>query len=105
MARDVVDEDKPAGFEWDAVKARRNDAKPGRPTFREATTAFVDMNRRESVDETHSSPSETRWRLIGLTASGHLVTVAYAYRGARIRIISARPATRPETTSYETRPR
>jgi uncharacterized DUF497 family protein len=105
MARDVVDDDEPAGFEWDPIKAWRNDAMPGRPTFRDATTAFVDTNRRESIDEAHSSPSEARWRLIGLTATGQLVTVAYTYRGTRIRIISARPATRPETKSYETRPR
>ena len=82
MARDVAD-DPPAGFEWDPVKAGRNDAMRGRPTFRDATTAFVDINRREAVDEANSSDSEVRWRLVGLTATGQLVTVAFTYRGDR----------------------
>lgn len=104
MADDVAD-DPPVGFEWDPAKARRNDAMRGRPTFRDATTAFVDINRREAVDEANSSDAEVRWRLVGLTGLGQLVTVAFTYRGDRIRIISARPATRPETKSYEARSR
>jgi uncharacterized protein len=105
MIVDDVDDDSPAGFEWDPLKARRNDAIPGRPTFREATTAFVDIHRYEAIDEANSTDDEVRWRLVGLTARGQLVTVAFTHRGDRIRIISARPATRPETRRYETRPR
>ena len=105
MAPNVANEEAPAGFEWDPAKARRNDAMRGRPSFRDSTTAFVDINRREAADQRNSTESEVRWRLVGLTASGLLVTVAYAYRGNRIRIISARPATRPETKSYETKSR
>ncbi len=36
--------------------------------------------------------AEVRFRLVGLTARGQLVTVAFTFRGNRIRIISARPA-------------
>ena len=92
----MANEDTPAGFEWDPAKARRNDSIPGRPSFRDATTAFVDINRREAVDELNSTDAEVRWRLVGLTARGQLVTVAFAYRRNRIRIISARAATRPK---------
>jgi uncharacterized DUF497 family protein len=102
---DDVDEDSPPGFEWDPVKARRNDAMPGRPAFRDAATAFVDVHRREAIDAANSTDDEVRWRLVGLTAHGQLVTVAFTHRGDRIRIISARPATRPEARSYEARPR
>ena len=104
MRRDVSD-DPPAGFEWDPAKASRNDSMPGRPSFQDATTAFIDMNRWESIDDANSSDSEVRWRLVGLTALGRLVTVAFTYRVNRIRIISARPATRPETKSYEAKRR
>jgi len=100
-----VADEHPDGFEWDPAKARRNDAMPSRPSFREATTAFVDVNRRQAVDEANSSATEVRWRLVGLTAIGRLVTVAFTYRDNRIRIISARPATRPETKSYEAKRR
>jgi uncharacterized DUF497 family protein len=103
MARDVADDPSP-GFEWDPDKARRNEAIRGRPTFREASTAFVDINRREMVDDANSTVSEVRWRLVGLTAQGQLVTVAFTHRGNLIRIISARPATRPETRNYEAKP-
>jgi uncharacterized DUF497 family protein len=102
MVGDVAD-DLPPGFEWDPVKARRNDAIRGRPSFREATTAFLDPDRREAVDWTNSSEAEDRFRLVGLTALGHLVTVAFTFRANRVRIISARPATRPEIKSYEAR--
>ena len=105
MIRRDVDDLPPAGFEWDPAKSRRNDSIPGRPSFREASTAFIDIDRRESIDTRHSSGSETRWRLVGLTAIGQLVTVASTYRNTRIRIISARPATRPETKSYEAKRR
>ena len=104
MASDVAD-DHPDGFEWDPAKARRNDAMPGRPSFRDATTAFIDVNRREALDRANSSDSEVRWRLVGLTGLGRLVTVAFTYRDNRIRIISARPATRPETKTYEAKRR
>ena len=98
-------DDPPPGFEWDPAKARRNDLIRGRPSFRDASTAFIDTNRREKVDEANSTASEVRWRLVGLTAHGQLVTVAFTYRHERIRIISARPATRPETKNYETKSR
>jgi uncharacterized DUF497 family protein len=104
MDRDVAD-DPPPGFEWDPDKARRNDAIRGRPTFRDATTAFVDIHRREAIDVANSTDAEIRFRLVGLTARGQLVTVAFTFRGNRIRIISARPATKPEAKSYEARPR
>jgi len=77
MAPNVANDEAPPGFEWDPAKARRNDAIRGRPTFRDATTAFVDINRREAADERNSTESAVRWRLVGLTASGQLVTVAY----------------------------
>ena len=101
MAFDVASEEAPAGFEWDPAKARRNDAIRGRPTFRDATTAFVGINRREAIDERNSTDSEVRWRLVGLTAGGQLVTVAFTYCDNRIRVISARPATGPEIKNYE----
>jgi len=46
-----------------------------------------------------SDPAEVRHELTGV-ASGVLLTVVYTERGERIRIISARKATRHEQTDY-----
>jgi uncharacterized DUF497 family protein len=86
-------------FEWDPKKARLVAVKHG-VTFDEAATAFVDPYSATALDEDHSDV-EDRWVTIGLTAEGRVVVVAHTERGGRIRIISARPATRPETNAYE----
>ncbi len=54
----------------------------------------------ESFDVEHSGLAEDHYRLLGLTATGRLVTVTYAIRGQRIRIISARLATKRERHAY-----
>ena len=46
------------------------EAWPCRPSFQAATTAFVDVNRREAVDEANSSGSEVRRRLVGQPSVG-----------------------------------
>lgn len=86
-------------FEWDAAKAEVNLRKHG-VSFEEATTAFYDNMSITIPDPLHSE-REARFVLLGRTSAGHLVAVVHVDRGARIRLISARPATRKERKQYE----
>ena len=87
-------------FEWDAVKAAANRAKHG-VTFREATTVFLDPMARIVTDDRHSV-AERRLILFGHSQTGRLLAVMFAERTPfKVRIISARPATRRERHEYE----
>jgi len=44
---------------------------------------------------------EERWITLGMDALGRLPVVVYTWRGDRIRLISARPATPRERRQYE----
>lgn len=86
-------------FEWDPAKAEANFAKHG-VTFGEAETVFADPLLDTSWDGVHSL-EEDRYVAIGRSARGRLLVVVYTYREDRIRIISARRATRREANAYE----
>ena len=47
------------------------------------------------------STDEDRWAGIGSDYRGRLLTVIYTWRGAKIRLISARRATPSERRAYE----
>lgn len=87
-------------FEWDFRKAKANRAKH-RVSFEEAVTAFGDPLGRMQSDPRHSV-GEERLVLLGRSAAGRLLAVMFTDRGAsRLRVISARLATRRERTTYE----
>lgn len=50
---------------------------------------------------TEDPVEEERYLTIGLDALGRVLVVAYTMRDERIRIISARPATKREREEYE----
>ena len=88
-------------FEWDASKARSNLKKHG-ISFEEATTIFGD--RRAITIESSVVSGERRLVTIGRSAMGRFViVVVHTDRNDRIRIISARPASRAERKQYEGR--
>jgi uncharacterized DUF497 family protein len=66
----------------------------------EAATAFGDSLSLTIADPDHSD-DEDRFILLGQTFAGRVGVVIHTYRGERIRIISARIATRNERRSYE----
>jgi uncharacterized DUF497 family protein len=85
-------------IEWGAVKAAANLKKHG-VSFDEAATSLLDPVARAQEDD--ASVGEGRWVLIGMSARARLLTVVYALRGeTRIRLISARRATRKEASYY-----
>ncbi len=85
-------------FEWDADKAERNVEKH-RVSFEEAATVFDDPMFITFVDDEHSIDEE-RYITIGLSSRGRLLMLAHADRIDRIRIISARQATKKEEQFY-----
>lgn len=93
-------------FEWDPRKARQN-LKRHRVAFERAATIFLDRSALSEFDETHSE-SEERWITLGLDQTGVLLVVCHTFRddtesSARIRLISARKATKGEAAEYERR--
>ena len=95
-------------FQWDPTKALYNARKHG-VTFDEAATVFLDALALTVYDEAHSQ-NEDRWFTLGYDAGGRLLAVAHTYEATgptnvRVRIISARRATRRERGSYEEEPR
>ena len=86
-------------IEWDPNKANSNLEKHGVP-FEEAATAFGDPLSL-TIDDPDHSDDEERFILLGQSFAGRLLVVVHAHRHERIRIISARIATRKERRSYE----
>jgi uncharacterized DUF497 family protein len=86
-------------FEWNSGKARRN-LKDHGVSFVDATTVFRDTLSITVADPDHSD-SENRFVDIGMSHRGELLVVSYTERKDKIRIISARRATRPERKNYE----
>jgi uncharacterized DUF497 family protein len=84
--------------EWDPKKAASNLKRHG-VSFEEAATVLLDPNALAQPDE--DSTSEERWVLIGMSSKPRLITLIYTLRSAdRIRLLSARKATRKEANYY-----
>jgi uncharacterized DUF497 family protein len=90
-------------FDWDTEKAVANQIKHG-VSFEEAQTVFNDCGALRIYDPDHSEDEE-RFVLLGLSASLHVLVVCHCYRenDEKIRIISARKATKKESATYEKR--
>lgn len=89
-------------FEWDSNKAAANARKHG-VGFDIAALAFADPF--ALIEEDRVEGGELRWRTLGMAQGVLLLLVAHTIRDEDdvevIRIISARPATRPERRKYE----
>ena len=95
-------------FTWDPAKAASNAAKHG-VAFAQGATVFADALALTVFDAAHSE-FEERWFTLGMASDGKLLAVSHTYTAtgptsARVRIISAREATRTERRQYEDEPR
>jgi uncharacterized DUF497 family protein len=89
----------PLVFEWDAKKANSNLRKHA-VRFDEACSVFDDPLAAIFVDD--QSLDETREIMIGHSIMRRLIILCFTMRSDdRVRIISARPATRRERSDYE----
>lgn len=98
----------PLDVTWDAAKAQRNLAKHG-VSLAQAATVLLDPLAVTVFDAAHSQ-MEDRWLTLGLSSDGKLLAVAHTFQqdaatAAKVRIISARHATRREREQYESPPR
>ena len=87
-------------FEWDESKATAN-LKKHQVSFEEAKSIFFDDFGVQFFDEDHS-PDEERFLMLGRSSRSKLLIVCHCERerGAVIRIISARKATKRESAFY-----
>jgi hypothetical protein len=86
-------------FEWDPKKAARN-LKDHKVSFEEAATVFGDPLSLTYPDPDHSF-DEYRFITIGSSIDGKLLLISHTDRDEKIRIISAREATKREKRFYE----
>ena len=91
-------------FEWGPDKAKANRKKHG-IDFEQASTIFIDP-RMISVFDTEHDEHEDRWVTVGIDTNGILLVVVHTFHEVdadfcRIRIISARKATRKESKQYQ----
>ena len=87
-------------FEWDSTKAAANVRKHG-VSFEEAQSVFYDEFAIQFFDDDHSGDEE-RFLLLGMSTEARLLLVCHCERDAGniVRIISARKATKRESTFY-----
>jgi uncharacterized DUF497 family protein len=83
-------------YEWDARKAAANLKKHG-VSFPDAATVFLNPLAMTYPDPDHSVDEQQEVTI----GQQQLVFVSHCERGDRIRIITARSATRPERKQYE----
>ena len=86
-------------FEWDDDKADANEKKHG-VSFTEAETVFGDALALTGYDPDHSD-EEDRYITMGISIEDRLLVISHTDRGNKVRIISARVASRKERRDYE----
>jgi uncharacterized DUF497 family protein len=86
-------------FEWDPAKAASNLSKH-RVAFEEAVTVFGDPLASTITDPDHSE-EEARFITLGRSTNETMIVVCHTDRAGRVRLISARQATRRERKQYE----
>jgi uncharacterized DUF497 family protein len=85
-------------FEWDGTKAKTN-VERHNVSFEEAATVFADANSLTIDDPAHSI-TEKRLITLGLSQGKRLLVVVHTERNNKIRIISARAASKKERLQY-----
>lgn len=88
-------------YEWDPAKAAAN-ARKHRVPFAEAASVFLDPFAFTFDDPDHAE-EEDREITIGVSSKQRVLFVSHCLREDRIRIISARKATRRERVQYAER--
>ena len=88
-------------FEWDERKAKSNIVKHG-VSFEETKTVFYD-GFALIISDPDNSETEDRFVILGFSEKARILVVCHCYREDEtcIRIISARKATRKESSYYK----
>ena len=86
-------------FDWDQWNIQKNETKHGISSL-EAESSFYDNNLVIFKDIKHST-NEDRFIAYGKSAYNNIIMIAFTIRNEKIRIISARKASRKEKDIYE----
>ncbi|HEX5037883.1 MAG TPA: BrnT family toxin [bacterium] len=86
-------------FEWDGGNDVKSYTKHG-VSRQEAESVFQDDRKLHFSDPFHSK-GERRYITVGRSAHPRILFIAWTLRGTKVRIISARPASRKERKVYE----
>ena len=91
-------------FEWDPYKAKQN-LRKHKVSFERATEVFWDPLAISIYDKEHSS-EEDRWITIGKDQTDNVLVIIHTFHeentdNCKIRVISARRATKKEIKQYE----
>ena len=87
-------------FDWDQWNIQKNEVKHGVSRL-EAESAFYDPGYKLYQDAKHSTSGEARYILYGRSLENRVLMAGFTARGARVRVITARPASRRERQIYE----
>ncbi len=79
---------------------QKNEIKHGGSRL-EAESAFYDPRRRLFEDLHHSSRREARYVLYGRSLEARVLMVGFTRRGRKVRVITARTASRQERRIYD----
>ena len=91
-------------FEWDRKKANSNKQKH-KISFQCAVSVFRNPCMISIFDDEHSDSAD-RWITLGIDANGTLLVISHTFNNissslCKVRIISARKATKTEETKYK----
>jgi hypothetical protein len=86
-------------FEWDQWNVQKNETKHGVSRL-EAESPFYDPQYKLFQDLKHFRQHEARYILYGRSLENHVLMVGFTRRGAQVRIITARSASRKERSIY-----
>jgi uncharacterized DUF497 family protein len=87
-------------FDWDQWNVQKNELKHGVSRL-EAESAFYDPGYKIYQDLKHSTSREARYILYARSLENRVLMIGFTARGARVRVSTARPASRKERQIYE----
>jgi len=87
-------------FDWDQWNIQKNEIKHGVSRL-EAESAFYDPAYKLYRDAKHSTSGEARYILYGKSLENRVLMIGFTARGAHVRVITARMASRKERRIYE----
>lgn len=87
-------------FDWDQWNIQKNETKHGVSKL-EAESSFGDLSYKLFKNIKHSTQKEIRFILYGRSNENRILMVGFTLRKNKIRIITARPASKKERNIYE----
>lgn len=90
---------RPLAFDWNQWNVQKNESKHGVSRL-EAESAFHDPAYKLFADQKHSTSREKRYILYGKSLENRVLMIGFTMRRGRVRIITARAASRKERVIY-----